>query len=470
MIGAVSPSTVLTVTTVGGSEIAVFGEADSIHGTQLWRTDGTRAGTRMLDDINRETQPSLPTFMGAVASGRTVIFTAYDGARDAYGVPEPALWRTNGTRSGTTFIRTSPGYNSFESGFASTGTEVYFEGADDTYGPQIWRTDGTPSGTVRVTSLSNYPPDPNYPEYFVAVGSKLFFEFDDQNGTKLYATDTSPEGASIIGPAPDVLASVGDLLYFSTTKGNDACRLWKSDGTKAGTVLVRDLSPRKPCVLDSIDGPGQTVFVTTSGRSGASLWVSDGTKAGTHRVFRFPQTLSIPTLTPFNGYVYFKARDSRGRQLWRSDGTAAGTAMVRYIENGRAGSTPSDMTAAGSHLFFVATTKASGAEVWSTTGSAASTHLVRDILPGLGSSSPANLVAWNGQLYFSADDGKHGLELWTSDGTVNGTRMVRDIFRGPFGSGINGMLSTPGHLFFAAEDGVHGVEPWVVSAVGHATQ
>jgi ELWxxDGT repeat protein len=80
------------------------------------------------------------------------------------------------------------------------------------------------------------------------------------------------------------LTTIGSRVFFSAHYGQE---LWTSDGTAAGTMMVKDINP----------GAG-------------------GSSRG--------------TLTNFNGTLYFSANDgTHGFELWKSDGTAAGTTMVK---------------------------------------------------------------------------------------------------------------------------------------------
>ena len=63
-------------------------------GRELYRTDGTAAGTVLVKDINAKTQGSNPANL-VVADGATY-FTASDGH---------ALWKTDGTAAGTVQIK-----------------------------------------------------------------------------------------------------------------------------------------------------------------------------------------------------------------------------------------------------------------------------------------------------------------------------------------------------------------------------
>jgi ELWxxDGT repeat protein len=158
--------------------------------------------------------------------------------------------------------------------------------------------------------------------------------------------------------------------------------------------------------------------------------------------------------------VPFVAEDiAHGREVWRTNGTASGTRLVKDIKTGRGrGSDPSDLTALHDTLLFAAS-GSGGRELWATDGTSAGTLRVRDIRPD-GSSSPSDLVARGSRVYFSADDGTSGRELWRTDGTLAGTRRVKDILPGARSSSPHGLTRVGDRIVFAADDGEHGVEPW----------
>ena len=311
-------------------------------------------------------------------------------------------------------------------------------------GQELWKSDGTAGGTVLVKDI-----------------------------------DFRPGGSS---SSPRFLTNVNGTLFFSAEffafddVGSTGRELWKSDGTAAGTMLVKDIWPgsRRSSPRELTNVNGTLFFVADDGVTGAELWKSDGTLAGTMLVKGiFPgvgfETLFPRELTNVNGTLFFSAHDSvSGFELWKSDGTAAGTMLVKDILPGGGSSSPELLTNVNGTLFFVARGLGSaGRELWKSDGTLAGTILVKDIRPGFGSSTPRELTNVNGTLFFSATDSVSGFEPWKSDGTAVGTVLAADIFPGstslpaeftPLGFGV----------LFAATDGVTGRELWSFKIINQA--
>jgi ELWxxDGT repeat protein len=194
--------------------------------------------------------------------------------------------------------------------------------------------------------------------------------------------------------------------------------LWKSDGTAASTVLVKDIRPGSsyspPRNLTAV---GSTLFFTADNDvNGRELWKSDGTEAGTVLVKDiapgFFSSSNPRNLTAVGNTLFFTADDVNGTELWKSDGTEAGTVLVKDIAPGSNGSNPRNLTAVGNTLFFTADDDVNGEELWKSDGTAAGTILVGDIRPGSNGSNPRNLRVVGSTLFFTADNGVNGEELW----------------------------------------------------------
>ncbi len=103
-----------------------FSADDGIHGFELWRSDGTERGTRMVKDINPGAGSSNISWITAV--NRILYFSADDGTHGA------ELWRSDGTARGTRMVKDiNPAANSYPGGFINVSGTLYFS-ADGTGG------------------------------------------------------------------------------------------------------------------------------------------------------------------------------------------------------------------------------------------------------------------------------------------------------------------------------------------------
>lgn len=257
------------------------------------------------------------------------------------------------------------------------------------------------------------------------------------------------------------------LLFAARDFGNDY-ELWRSDGTAAGTVRVKDIRPGSLGSEPSLPmGAGGSIYFSardSSSRRG--LWKSDGTTAGTVLVkdIRIGSDSSpIRTLGTAGTVLYFQAAtQAEGVELWKSDGTAAGTTLVADITPGTSSSSFTPGVGIGSIYYFVAKHPTLGSELWRTDGTPSGTRVVKDIAPASVTAAPSSLCAAGGILYFVADDGVHGSELWRTDGTEAGTRMVQDIASGSTGGTSPARIDAAGSLVFFHARSSGGPADWEI--------
>jgi ELWxxDGT repeat protein len=370
---------------------------DGVHGRELWRSDGTAAGSSLVKDINVGDDGSDPK--GAVRFGEHIYFSANNG----------------------------------------------------TQGRELWKTNGTPAGTFQVKDI-NPGSEGSYPEGHMVVGDKLFFAAStgDDYDTELWISDGSNTGTKMIneinpdGSAyPQWLTEMNGTLYFSAIDGQHGYELWRSDGTAAGTMLVKDTNPIEE--TDSLLGQftvfDNRLFFTVSffpkdGSSFSQLWVSDGTTEGT-RLFK---DLNASDLVVMGDALYFASRNSVNPGLWRSDGTENGTVLVKEI------SYVILLTAAERQLFFA---HDGPRALWVSDGSRAGTVPLMEF-PGSFADCNYELFPAGNSIFLCLLDETYGMELWTSDGTKNGTRLVRDIELGFDHSRPDPQIVFKDRLYFAA--------------------
>ena len=400
-----------------------FSADDGTHGTELWKSDGTDAGTVLVKDINPGSGGSNSTNLTAV--GNTLFFTANDGTDGV------ELWKSDGTEAGTVLVKKfNPGPNgSNPTGLTAVGNALFFAADDGTHGAELWKSDGTATGTVLIK-------------------------------------DINPGSG---GSSPANLTAVGSTLFFGDNDGTHGNQLWKSDGTADGTVRVKDFNAAAGGAIDLhnfLAVANTLYFSSLDYYYGNEVWKSDGTTAGTVPVTRgvIPaETVEtqINDLTAVGNTVYFFYLHGHINvdDLWKTDGTAVGTVRVKQFNN----SSPASLTAAGYTLFF-SYAGAEGNGLWKSDGTAAGTVLVKAISNPAGFPPPHNFASLNGRLVFAADDGTHGTELWTSDGTADGTLLAKDIFPGSGSSNPGPPTVSGGRTFFAANDTAGSRQLWSLQA------
>jgi ELWxxDGT repeat protein len=268
---------------------------------------------------------------------------------------------------------------------------LYFVADDGTAGAEVWRSDGTPGGTALVQDVD--------------AGS----------------ASSAPGGLTRVSGVPFATGQ----LFFAATDPTDGRELWKRDGS--GATLVKNIragsASSDPSNLTAAAGAfpsaGTLYFTADDGVNGVELWKSDGTTAGTVLVKDIvpgPDPSSPANLYAIGSTLYFTADTSGvGRELWKSDGTSPGTVLLKDILAGPASGSPGDVAALGSVLFFRARDADHGLELSRSDGRPGGTFLVHDIVPGPVDSGPQYITAAFPFVFFAATTGYTRRELWATD-------------------------------------------------------
>jgi len=98
-----SPS--LTPAALVRPALHLFAGKDREHGRELWVTDGTAAGTRLLMDIRPGSPSSEPSEITLI--GDRFFLRAGDGHVDAHGFADADLWTSDGTPEGSRPLKPS---------------------------------------------------------------------------------------------------------------------------------------------------------------------------------------------------------------------------------------------------------------------------------------------------------------------------------------------------------------------------
>lgn len=490
--------------TVAGPRRIFFTHTTPANGTELWTSDGTPAGTRMVKDLAPGPLSSSP-FMPVWVRDRLWFFafgdlwtsdgTAVGTRRIAAAVGNPVqagsagsrflffasvpgtfelrLWSSDGTTAGTSILTSVAPFSANSiAPFASNGAAAFFaisqSDADGSH-DEVWTSDGTPGRTRRLARFENGAVRPD----FVVVGTRVgFVAFDRDHGLDLWTTDGTAAGTRPIDVCPgpcsganSVGASDGRRIWFSghdDTAGNE---LWTSNLTPAGTRRVKDIvvGNLSSSPTGFLVGGGKAYF-TVRDRFEVSLWVSDGTGAGTRLLFGPPDLevlLEIAAGVIVDGRAFLRiVEPEHGSEPWVSDGTPAGTTLLADLEPRQdGGSFPYALQAGAGRCFFFANDdfRLGETELWSSDGRTAGTVLAARLrlssFPRFYQVQAADLID-RIALISSPSADQH--ELWISDGTMGGT------FRVDGGNlQATGRIRAVGRrLFFEAFDAEHGRELW----------
>jgi len=369
---------------------------------ELWKSDGTPAGTVLI----------------AAVGGEIENLTDVDGMA-FFSVNGNQLWRSDGTAAGTILLRQFHFGNNWKvlDQFIAYHGMLFFAGDDDPTGIELWRSDGTVQGTTIVRDINPQPAVPN--DYWSRAGWSWPFH----------------------------IVVMNDRLYFKADDGTNGAELWTSDGTEVGTYMVRDIQPGTggswPYRLAVLGGV--VLFRADDGVKGGELWKSDGTAGGTMLVKDIRPgdawtSSDLDYVTAANGLVFFAANDGvTGRELWKSDGTTSGTQLVKDIKPGSGGSSPMYLYGAMGLLFCMADGAASS-ELWVSDGTTGGTTKLNI---GSGGGGPYNFTATTEAVYFNAYHPVLNRELWRTNGTQAGTKFVADIEPSNYYDGPR-WIATPG--------------------------
>lgn len=355
------------------------------------------------------------------------------------------------------------------------GDRLFFNANDGDHGQELWVSDGTEQGTYMVLDLVPGS-DGSVPQWFMEdlQGAAIFQADNNDDGLDVYRSDGTAPGTTWVGevndgddPIPNGTCTfsfyyfemMGDAVYFIGKNPTNQEALWKTNGTPAGTVKLKDVN------INEFEAVGSTLFFVGSATGqtipGFDLWKSDGTVAGT---IRLKDLAGAIFLTESNGKIFFQGEGTGGdEELWVSNGTPEGTLLVNDINPGPNPSSPLEMTNVGGILYFTAFSPSYGREIWRSDGTEVGTQLLFELVLGPTSGGAFELTSADGFLYFARFDAAVGYELWRSDGTHNGTQLVKVIGPAnlPFDERPEFFTPANGKLYFSGSDGVHGKELWV---------
>lgn len=333
------------------------------------------------------------------------------------------LWRTDGTAEGTRLVVDAmPGTLSTNGGLMSVGSHLVFIGMNLGTGKEPWLSDGTSEGTRTIADLVPGIESPIIRDFGAIPGASWAGLFTQPFGgaPALWLVDEPHERMRLLREftyfiASSAIGAPGRLYFIADDQ------LWVSDGTPEGTRGLLPWTTRlltRPAMVND-----RLIIITDAG--GPALWTSDGTLPGTRQIFVLGAVpLDSQTAVLDGSFLFRNTTADSGSELWVSDGTTGGTHLLLDLEPGPGSSSPAQFTRSGDRVFFSATV-AGQSELCVTDGTAPGTRCVRAATDGTRPLAPDRLTptATAGRIAFRGP----AQRPFVSDGTPEGTRMLVDM-------------------------------------------
>lgn len=437
-----------------------FHAVDSLEGDELWKTDGTAAGTLRIWSLGR--QPGSHD-QGAELSGfdqkrivkpdsNLLYFNAAGSALAA----NRRLWQSDGTGPGTIPVESAQDLQIDFSTVTSVGSILTYA-ADDSGGAGMepWKTRADGS-TVMIADIRPGEQGSS-PHGFHNVANNLLFVADDGvHGSELWIDilttqwmvmdiNPGPEGSF-----PEILASAEEELYFTADDGTSGRELWYYIlGPQA--FLVSDLNPGPSGsavtsgAFTSGFGAHTFVFSADNGSTGREAWATvDGETPWLLTDYPGAVGFDPELMTGVGSFVFFSATfPAAGREVWFSNGvSAAGTSVWAYLADGPIGSNPRNIQNVNRELFLVADSELGVSSVYATGGRLSQNRGLNPVaryFDGTQGSAPRDFHELEDGVEFDTN----GNGLWRSDGSRAGNGQLHNETDPPtkfVGNVGNGML------------------------------
>lgn len=421
-------STILFMTTIDG--ILYFSANQTLieNNNYLWKSDGTTSGTQLVKDVNLR---GMNGYAGnKIFELNNTIFFA--GQKNVNGWE---IWKSNGTTSTTSlFVDLNYTASSFPRKLIQVGNKLFYSAvAGGTVGHQLFVTDINTGASGLVQTIPNSSPngslyDNNTYSKFIKFGNEVIFLASTiTNGNELWKSDgvtitlikdINPTGNGVLESFGNEYKILNNILYFTANDGNSGYALWRSDGTEAGTYMLRDFTSDSVstnindfCVFNN-----KVYFVVNWDQ----IWFTDGTASGTQLFMTLNNILGLKANSSKLFFFNRTFNSTNLNQLWSTDGVVSNSSVI-WQENG---SFQRQSTIFNDMLYFVGF-ETGGCTIYKTDGSTSGTVKLKE---GLLLNNVKHLKVCGNKLfitnnYISIVQEKFN-ELWQTDGTSNGTVLI----------------------------------------------
>ncbi|MEM1180534.1 MAG: hypothetical protein AAGM22_19470 [Acidobacteriota bacterium] len=405
-------------TFVGTGERVFFVARRADVGNEVWTSDGTAEGTRLLFDAS----PGTPSGLSSISNFRRLTVAE---EMLFIGTTDDRLWSMPVDEfDGGPHPLDVPGLSEVHEFLGAFGTRLVFAGQGDG-GVEPWISDGTVGGTYRLADVTPGEGSSGLAGLAVFEGKAYFLAENRPAGQlwrwQLWTTDgtvagtskvaTIELGESVAGCRSQRIAATAHGVVFPAWDDESGCELWGSNGSALGTRQLIEAD-------GDFEFSTPEDFVTVGGRVFYSrfndLWVTDGRSGGTNPLGVELDSGAAAALG--TDRLLFRSRG----ELSVSDGTPGGTRTLDIDFY------PNHFTSLGDRVYFRGEATVGDGELWVSDGTTSGTRLAVDLLPGDRGSHPIPTAA-AGRLWLAAWTPEQGREPWVSDGTPAGTVSLGDL-------------------------------------------
>ena len=314
-----------------------------LHGNNglanLWETDGTTKGTKKVSNSYLPSKPNRRYPLDKAVLNNKLYF---QGATETDRGFDLELWTSEGTDTGTRLLKnihpisSRTYYTSSNPGnFVQLNGKLYFKAEHVVYGREWWMTNGTEAGTQILIDLVLGERDGTLGgQDFLKVGAGVIFP----GKANLWLTDGTEIGTTTFpkpdyfqgGKNPVLLGVFNDEVIFQKTDESNELFITDIDNRKvqklANIEIRRDNGRISSCenchsVLDSV-----FLFAGKDSLSGWELWRTNGTPEGTWllKEINWGKASSLPrSFVRYQDLIYFIATAPDGRSyIYRTNGNA----------------------------------------------------------------------------------------------------------------------------------------------------
>ncbi len=207
-----------------------FSDCDSSKGYEVYQSDGSANGTRLLKDIGPGAEGGMTRYLTVCNNSLFML---------ACQTPTGAeLWKSDGTEAGTVMVKDIfPGPASSEPReMLNVDDTLYFAANDGIHGMELWKSDGTSGGTVLISDIVPGPASSSPNSLFLLNGRLYFNATHPDTGEELWALELP-----LLAPANPSGVPVGPTAirwnWEDATTEESGFRVWCDPGTAAPVTL-----------------------------------------------------------------------------------------------------------------------------------------------------------------------------------------------------------------------------------------